>query len=200
MYDTIVPGSDMNAQYTVSPKKGSACFYKSSSGYGSSSAINSILSNTFAANQPLSVCFWYKSLVVNPSIAAIFQAEIGFNPYASFRINGSGTSMYFQTSTRNWGNPTSLPNGITNVNDGNWYYICLVLNGTNINWYINNMLAGTPIPYSGIPSGKYTFSSIGTDWNQVDYYQGTGSKLQLDEFRFYSKALTVGEISILYNA
>jgi hypothetical protein len=188
----------MTTSYTVSPFSGTGSFRKSSSGSTSVSRVVNSTSNVFSSTQPLTISFWYKSLVVSPSFAPIFQSQNSGGFATSFRINTTGTSLGIQFGSNILNTPTALPAGITNISDAtNWYHVIISLSGTTISFFFNNVIAGTSITYSNFVAGTYNASSIGTDWNNID--NNGNAKFQLDDLRFYKRTLTALERTALYN-
>lgn len=81
----------------------------------------------------------------------------------------------------------------------------MIMDGTSLNWYVNNILTETRTDPGGLTgyynpynfvTGTYVKSTIGTEWNDID---STGtSAFQLDDFRFYPRALTPDERASVY--
>lgn len=199
VYDTVVEGIDLSANYNIMPYRGLGSFYKNSIGPNSPSGLISTFSEPWLSTQPLTICFWYKSLVLSPLYSPIFQCQFGTSlQYStSFRINGYANNFVVQIGTGPNLSPLALPAGITNVNDTvNYYHICIVLTGTQLIYYINNQLAGTPQNYSSFVAGTYIKATIGTDWNDTD--NNGVAKFQIDDFRFYKRVLLAGELTAIY--
>jgi hypothetical protein len=200
-YDTVTTGADMIVANTATPKNGTGSFYKLSSGAGSVSRVEGVISSVMTSTQPLTIAFWYKALAMNPAFSPVFQSRFGTTNQhlTSFRINGLGTSFAVQFNSSGGSFvPTALPSGITNVNDTvNWYYVAFVMSGTTITFYINNQQAGTPVSYTSFVAGTYNQTSVGVDWNNVD--NAGGAKFELDDLRCYTRVLTTAELTLLYN-
>ena len=137
--------------------------------------------------------------MLSPLYSPIFQCQFGtsLQHSTSFRINGYANNFVVQIGTGPNLSPLALPAGITNVNDTvNYYHICIVLTGTQLIYYINNQLAGTPQNYSSFVAGTYIKATIGTDWNDTD--NNGVAKFQIDDFRFYKRVLLAGELTAIY--
>jgi len=193
-YNTIVTGADMTVGYTTTKRLGTGSFYKLSSGTSSNSAVKYTTSRALTSTSPLTMCYWWKSLVAIANYTATFQWEIT-NYSNSFRINHHQSTFFIQINTNQLASAT-LPSGITNVNDGSWYHIMIEMTGTTCKYFINNLAAGS-VSYTGFVAGNYVNATIGTDWNNVD--NGGGAKFIMDDFRLYSRVLTSTEKTNVYN-
>lgn len=101
---------------------------------------------------------------------------------------GSKLEWYIQTSTSTLGYIVS--NLTYNINS--WNHAVLIYDGNKVNLYINGVLDTS----TGSITGNSIAGAInlGTNYNQSsNWYYGL-----MDEFRFYSRALSNEEISILY--
>jgi hypothetical protein len=91
----------------------------------------------------------------------------------------------------------TLPTGITNIGDGNWYHIIVECTNTNIvNYFINNQFAGSFTITTPISSGTYNSANIGVDWNLQT--NGGDQKFIMDDFRLYKRVLTPLEKANIY--
>ena len=103
-------------------------------------------------------------------------------------INYANSNLY---SYVNYDGSFSLVNFATNVNDGVWRYIVWTLqpNGT-YNYYINGILTYTA---TGIYPKLITRNANRLLTNNTNSLNGS-----MDEFRFYNRAVSSSEVSILY--
>lgn len=84
----------------------------------------------------------------------------------------------------------------SDINDGNWHHIVCVRNGTSLKIYVDNVEAA---------SGSCSASSMGSNSNSMqvgknatgasDYFNGS-----VDEYAFYTSALSAGRIDAHWNA
>ncbi|MHB9019530.1 MAG: DUF2341 domain-containing protein [Minisyncoccota bacterium] len=83
----------------------------------------------------------------------------------------------------------------TPVTAGQWYYATLVYSGTNLSFYLNGVFQRSVV-VSGSGNTSYaTQTLIGRGGiGSTAYFAGT-----VDELRIYSRALSISEISNLYN-
>lgn len=105
-----------------------------------------------------------------------------FSMYPEIRVNGT-TYAINMTGT---------------LNDGNWHHVVFQRQGTTIRAYRDNVVDAHTITDANI-SGSCA-NSFPLRFGQIDVsgfeYWFTGS---LDDFRFYTRAITTTEIAALYN-
>jgi len=197
-YDTILTGTDMTVGYTTTKKIGTGSFYKLSSGSGSTSCVKYTTTKTLTSTSPLTMCYWFQSLVTTPTYAPTFQWQITAGRYQDgmFRLNHLNSSFFIQFGTGGQTNAT-LPSGITNINDGGWYHLIVELTGTTCNYFINNTAAGSFSYGTSLTAGTYKVGLIGVDWNNID--NNGSAKFIMDDFRLYSRVLTSTEKTNIYN-
>jgi len=88
---------------------------------------------------------------------------------------------------------------LTYIHTNNWYHLCFTYDGTIERLYINNLLVDTThvsklmgVPTAPMTIGKYIHPSQPTVWPY--YVNGI-----IDELYIFNRALSVQEVSILYN-
>jgi len=155
-----------------------ADFEASSSNYFTGSVAASLTTN-------FTVAFWLK-LETNTS-NRIYQSGTGAGHW-DISTDASGFLRFTEDSIADYTSSSSM-------STGTWYHCAVVKSGdsgTNITFYINGVAAGTASVGSvTTPSGTAYFGG----------YNGASNFLDgvLDEFGLWSRALTAGEISQLYN-
>ncbi|MCL5412011.1 MAG: DUF2341 domain-containing protein, partial [Patescibacteria group bacterium] len=113
--------------------------------------------------------------------------------YQLYIGNGTNSKVAFGVSSN--GNDWNSTAGTTSLQNGQWYYIVGVYNGSTLSIYVNGIQEGAPTPYSGGVFNTSSNLAIGRSFQETNaYFLG-----QIDEPRVYSKALTQSEISDLYN-
>lgn len=112
--------------------------------------------------------------------------------YSVHLANVSGTNrVYFARYKNDVASTGAFFN--TSVSTSSFTHVVGTYDGTNLQVYVNNS-AGTGATDSGNGSAGSTFAALGSR-NSVAYASG-----KVDEVGIWSRALTVGEISSLYNS
>lgn len=140
-------------------------------------------------NGDRTACAWIYPTDV--STWRIYYATIGRLEYAG----PNGNRIHWTKSNDGGGQTLSSANSLQN---GNWYFVCLVKNETITHTiYINGVKDSNTTAAWGVDSGASTALRIGAynDAGASINYQGT-----LDEFSFWKRALTQAEIQALYNS
>ena len=103
--------------------------------------------------------------------------------------------IYAQVS--NYGD-TSSGYSTSSVNDGNWHFVTVTYDGTNIKVYANATLENTILHTDGIAYSGTSYSFIGRYRSDnsgiLHYFNGS-----VDDFKLYHRALTQAEVTALYN-
>mgnify|MGYP000896146402 CR=1 FL=1 len=114
------------------------------------------------------------------------------------RMNDNATDRQLRFNTEESGGSSILNIGAEGkLNDNSWKHVVAVRNGTNMSVYINGVKVkelNTPAVrnVTGNQAFKIAFQEGATSFS--NFYTG-----MLDEFLIYDKALTVAEITALYN-
>ncbi len=142
--------------------------------------------------EDFSITCWVKSSDVS-SDNRIIDKRLGTDAgYELISKSGSGGLLAEVDNTAN--QIVSPGTGSTNISDGNWHHITYVLDKTakTSTTYVDGVLDET---FSHVLIGIYGSANsenlhFGTDLNNGSYYNG-----DIDEIRFWSSALTAGEVS-----
>jgi hypothetical protein len=134
------------------------------------------------------VTAWFKS----PSAADQKVVSIGSSEFIHPIAMDSGTTRTC------WYEPIPDDGGCetgATVNDGNWHFMAVVYNGTTINTYLDN----SPAP--DITYGPFLTTYEVNDKLMIGATSGGAYRFsgEIDEIRVYSRALSLDEISAIYN-
>ena len=86
----------------------------------------------------------------------------------------------------------STPGGMAEIFNTNWHHVVLTFDGSNVRFYVNNVLKETISHSANIPP---SLSDFFVGWNQA-YGFWTG---YVDDLRFYSRTLSASDVQKLYN-
>lgn len=87
----------------------------------------------------------------------------------------------------------------TVLSENTWYHFAFTWDGSNVIGYINGAMVDTATAQTRTPTGSNSINFIlGRGWNGTDY-TNLGLDGNLDEAAVWSRALTVSEITTLYN-
>ncbi len=149
---------------------------------------------TFAYNQPFTVSLWAKPLATVSSgfFRRLFSIASSANNFEYF-VMASNNAFSFNLGKNNVGdNSVAGPTYIV----GHWYHLVGVYDGTNLNFYINGIKAGsTPYTFGAIGSPTGVVSIGGTPSGVSTVFPGS-----LDDVRVYNRALSAQEVAQLYAA
>jgi hypothetical protein len=132
-------------------------------------------------NNSFSISLWLR--VTNNEEKIIFAfGEAGGSTLSMSTIGGTNSGVIIKTTTVLTPSSINVPSLINN-----WVHICWLFSQNNLTIYINGT-SSTPIPSS------MTLTSFVTN-----YIGSTGLIGQMYDFRFYTRAISVSEISNIYN-
>jgi hypothetical protein len=143
----------------------------------------------------LTFSFWYKTtstaannnwMIVKgpPSAGCISVANQGYDIY----FNASGTAIRWLDLCGPIGTATNPTKSLSNLNDGNWHHVVSQRDGGTTRFYFDGSLQATA-SFAGDTTGTSDVSIGGANF--------VG---QMDEVRFYKRALSASEILTLYNS
>jgi hypothetical protein len=174
-----------NATYTANGKFGGGLLLDGSGDFVSCGS--STLTNLPIGNSNYTISVWVKSAVLNTG------GYIGWGEYGSgnrvnaFRTNNDGIQNYW------WGNDLIHSSPALNLLN-QWHHAVVNYNGTNRTIYFDGALLKTDTP--GTPNSTASNFAIGrTAPMYVEFFNGT-----LDDLSIWNRALTLDEISYLYNS
>lgn len=135
-----------------------------------------------------STCNWFnttkngKLIYFSAPLNHIFDISVGSNRLSGFFRDPAGSQSIKQTTT--------------NVSDGDFHYVCVVMDGTNITYYLDGGFENTE---------TYSYQA---DWNSTslsqfgkyDVYSSSGFEGVIDEISIWQRALTPTEVVNLYNS
>ena len=174
-----------NATYTANGKFGGGLLLDGSGDFVSCGS--STLTNLPIGNSNYTISIWVKSAVLNTG------GYIGWGEYGSgnrvnaFRTNNDGIQNYW------WGNDLIHSSPALNLLN-QWHHAVVNYNGTNRTIYFDGVLLKTDTP--GTPNSTASNFAIGrTAPMYIEFFNGT-----LDDLSIWNRALTLDEISYLYNS
>lgn len=140
----------------------------------------------------ISVSCWIKSSTTTNYESPVGNYHWDGNGWDLIRIETAGT---LEWSIRNSVTTSNVVEGSHNVADGTWHHVVGTYDGSNIRLYVNGSQDGSTVAHSA--AIRYTASNrfcIGTRELEDNHWTG-----QVDEVGVWSRALTAGEITTLYN-
>lgn len=174
-----------NATYTANGKFGGGLLLDGSGDFVSCGS--STLTNLPIGNSNYTISIWVKSAVLNTG-GYIGWGEYGSNNRVNaFRTNNDGIQNYW------WGNDLIHRSPALNLLN-QWHHAVVNYNGTNRTIYFDGALLKTDTP--GTPNSTASNFAIGrTAPMYSEFFNGT-----LDDLSIWNRALTLDEISYLYNS
>jgi hypothetical protein len=179
-------------------------FGNSNSAYyldGISNYISILNSSTLNPQNAFTLCAWYKSYDFtgagySPIIDKGYYSHTA--PYYQYKLGVCGNystnylyNMNFSVTTNNVENRArSNKNYWT---PGNWYFLVGTYDGTNVQLYIDNQLIQS-VPATGLINNYDTPIYFGNNTTADDFLKGV-----IDDIRIYNRALSEGEIKVLYD-
>ena len=175
-----------NATYTADGKFGGGLLLDGSGDFVSCGS--STLTNLPIGNSHYTISLWVKSAVLQERGGYIGWGEYGSNNRVNaFRTNMDGIQNYW------WGNDLIHNSSPLNLLD-QWHHAVVNYNGTNRTIYFDGALLKTDIP--GTPNSTASNFAIGrTAPDYSEFFNGT-----LDDLSIWNRALTLDEITYLYNS
>jgi len=126
---------------------------------------------------------------------------LGYNDQAFYNYAGCFDTV--ATKNQNFvgsfgdgqGTASGVVDNLENVKLGRWYSIAYTYNGTYSKFYVNGILRAQALKTTSFtPSTQDIFIGRNEDPAYPYYFNGL-----IDEIRIYRKALSAGEVSLLYN-
>jgi hypothetical protein len=159
---------------------------------GSSSYIT--INNTVSTALTFTASLWVNGVDMNRNSSDPNQIQTIFynrNPYIVISQYGGNWDYTIKNSSSQ---NTTIGYATSNFNDNEWYNIVISCNGVGgqMIFYVNGQSVGTnTAPTSTINVASTGFIGSG---GIGQYFNG-----QIDQVRFFNKALTAGEVTTLYN-
>jgi len=166
--------------------------------YGASYSYSKLASNLGITNGAITIAGWFKPSVYSSSNNCLVGLTDSSTFVSYYIERSSSTNVNF---AREKGSIGTQQVGATYTFDGSsWYHLALTYNGTTLIAYINGIAQGS-VSASGNGSGSMTntgFSINGRYYNSSTPIN-TFSQVA-DEIGIWSRALSSGEVSELYNS
>ena len=174
-----------NATYTADGKFGGGLLLDGSGDF--ISCGSSTLTNLPIGNSNYTISVWVKSAALNTG-GYIGWGEYGSNNRVNaFRTNNDGIQNYW------WGNDLIHRSPALNLLN-QWHHAVVNYNGTTRTIYFDGALLKTDTP--GTPNSTASNFAIGrTAPMFIEFFNGT-----LDDLSIWNRALTLNEITYLYNS
>ena len=175
-----------NATYTANGKFGGGLLLDGSGDFVSCGS--STLTNLPIGNSNYTISLWVKSAVLNTG-GYIGWGEYGNgNRVNAFRTNDDGIQNYW------WGNDLIHSSPALNLLN-QWHHAVVNYNGTTRTIYFDGALLKTDTPGATLNSTTSNFAIGRTAPMFIEFFNGT-----LDDLSIWNRALTLDEITYLYNS
>jgi len=175
-----------NATYTADGKFGGGLLLDGSGDFVSCGL--STLTNLPIGNSNYTISVWVKSAALNTG-GYIGWGEYGSNNRVNaFRTNDDGIQNYW------WGNDLIHSSPALNLLN-QWHHAVVNYNGTTRTIYFDGALLKTDTPGATLNSTASNFAIGRTAPMYVEFFNGT-----LDDLSIWNRALTLNEITYLYNS
>ena len=175
-----------NATYTADGKFGGGLLLDGSGDFVSCGS--STLTNLPIGNSNYTISVWVKSAALNTG-GYIGWGEYGSNNRVNaFRTNNDGIQNYW------WGNDLIHSSPALNLLN-QWHHAVVNYNGTTRTIYFDGALLKTDTPGATLNSTASNFAIGRTAPMYVEFFNGT-----LDDLSIWNRALTLNEITYLYNS
>ena len=201
LYDASMQGTSRID--TTTKKFGTGSFYTNGAANNTTNYCT-LPGFTFNGTTGMTVAFW--TYVTGYAIGNS-PFKIGINSSAQF----NNATYYGKTMRPYYGSGTANQNPITRFvvdTDGNdmaitgssvtilnqWNHLVYVFTGTTLTMYVNGTLYGSVIFSAVLQDITYAWFIVGGD-----NIGNGGQQAYFDEFRAYSRQITAGEVSALYN-
>lgn len=141
-----------------------------------------------------SVSVWFNCRSINDDriISKASSANISDHIFAMIL---SSNVVGIRMSAGGFGTGSQLL-GTTNINTNIWYHMIMWYNGTLYKIYLNGVEEASASKSGSVPTSNIIYTAIGNQPSGGDNYAFDGL---IDQLVFWNKALTVQEISDLYN-
>ena len=187
------PGTASNITYSTG-KFGNAAVFSGNS--------KITLDNTAFRLSTQTISLWINSSDYNPN-CTLYDGGLDNNGtlWGGVAIGAQANKVYYYGGdpTGTGGSGFFHVTGTTNITNGTWVHIALVVNGTSITGYVNGLqdtglsrTLGANIPYYGLP-GFYLGVRSG-NFGSHGWFNGT-----IDQVRIFNTALSQTAVTALYN-
>jgi len=146
-----------------------------------------------------SVSFWMNTTTKDSNDGTMFDAGGGSSANSGFVISRTPTNGYLSVNfTHGTAGHNQTFTGTTNICDGNWHHISLVMESDNtFVCYLDGAshLSGTRTYWTSGDTHNLSNNRLGTNAGSVgaSSYEG-----KIDQVRIFNKALSSGEVTTLY--
>lgn len=161
------------------------------------SYLNYPISGLFGSDS-FSTTFWYK---VNSSpdragIIVVGNPTVAEDRSKGFRIfrEGSATEQRIKLNVGLGDGESWNDGGIINVTEGTWVHIAITVSPTESKIYFNGVLKNSATYTNHVDWTNCSTINIGSGGPTFNYWNHFSDISDLDELRFYNKALTLAEI------
>ena len=188
-----------DASITFTNKTTAAPTYNSSGKFGKSAIFNGSTSaikypDDFWKKQIFSISCWFKADDVSSTYQTLFSAYSNDGSHKGF-------VMAIDTNKISYVHGITVHRGSTTLLNSTWYHFVLVLDGSEARGYLNGVLDLTVTSITSVTyqsSGQKFFTGIRPQLPGSNYAYGEYDG-EIDQMRFFEKALSLGEINSLYN-
>ena len=176
-----------NATYTANGKFGGGLLLDGDADFVSCGS--STLTNLPIGNSNYTISLWVKSAALQNNGGYIGWGEYGSgNQVNAFRTNMDGIQNYW------WGNDLIHNSYALNLLN-QWHHAVVNYNGTTRTIYFDGALLKTDTPGATLNSTTSNFAIGRTAPMYIEFFNGT-----LDDLSIWNRALTLNEITYLYNS
>jgi len=156
-------------------------------GSGTTSYINLNSSSITGGKTAFSVSLWFK-IASLANANALYGSWVGAQNSTLIRVSGGQLQFFLQTLTGQSGGSFIAFSDTTN-----WHHLVCTYDGTTMRMYLDGTATATTMARTGTVN-------IGTATERIGDAQGAGSPNSFDEAAIYSRALTAGEVTTIYNS
>ncbi len=197
--DTTGSYNASDASVTFTNKTTAAPTYNSSGKFGKSAIFNGSTSaikypDDFWKKQIFSISCWFKADDVSSTYQTLFSGYSNDGTHKGF-------VMAIDTNKISYVHGITVHRGSTTLSNSTWYHFVLVLDGSEARGYLNGVLDLTVTGITSVTyqsSGQKFFTGIRPQLPGSNYAYGEYDG-EIDQMRFFEKALNLGEIDSLYN-
>lgn len=151
--------------------------------------------NAPSLGNSVSVSAWFKTTEAISWVTHESESNVDAD---IFRLRGDGSGH----ATFRVGDADSSLNGVSGsitVNDGVWHLVTGTYDGSTITIYVDGEFDGSASVSGGLMNVSSPFVAVGADWYS-GYTAGRGGSCDVDDVRFYDRALSPMEVRYLYAA
>ncbi len=178
-------------------------YINGSASFNGGSSFISIDNSTVFDLTTYSVSFWIYSSDYNQSTTTVYNGGLDVSGGSwgglAFGVNSNKVYYYGGDVAGAGGSGFFTQTGATNLTNGQWINVVMIVNGTSITGYINgtqdtglSRTLGANIVYRG--QHKNTIGVRTGSFGSYGYFSGA-----IDQFRFYNTALSSSDVAALSN-